>query len=289
MREAKHIQNQRQTDNGRIIWADFLRIVAVFCMILLHVTALKWDSVAVDSFEWQIFNVYDSIVRYCVPVFIMISGMFFLNPQRQYTLKRIITKNAFRLFTAFVFWSFCYTVMEYVIRDGEIGTRALIKSFVQGRYHLWFCVMMIGLYLIVPFLKRICEDKHLVEYFLILSFVLNILVNGVLLIPHVSTLMSAVMVNLQLSFMLGYTIYFVLGHYLAYYNQGERFNRTVYILGIVSLLFTIIATSLFSVHKGSSYTFYGYLLPNTFFWSLAVFIFFKEKVSKLNGVSNQRS
>ena len=66
----------------RLIQFDLLRILAIFFMMLLHIAGSNWDWTAVDSFEWNTFNVYDSIARCCVPIFVMISGMFFLNDDR---------------------------------------------------------------------------------------------------------------------------------------------------------------------------------------------------------------
>ena len=64
----------------RIIQFDLLRVVAIFAMMMLHVAASQFDSVAVGSSEWFWFNFYDSIVRFCVPVLVMISGIFFQDP-----------------------------------------------------------------------------------------------------------------------------------------------------------------------------------------------------------------
>ena len=72
----------------RIIQFDLLRVVAIFAMMMLHVAASQFDSVAVGSSEWFWFNFYDSIVRFCVPVLVMISGIFFLDPKRTYSIEK---------------------------------------------------------------------------------------------------------------------------------------------------------------------------------------------------------
>ena len=90
----------------RIIQFDLLRVVAIFAMMMLHVAASQFDSVAVGSNEWFWFNFYDSIVRFCVPVLVMISGIFFLDPKRTYSIEKLLKKNVFRLVTAYFFWAF---------------------------------------------------------------------------------------------------------------------------------------------------------------------------------------
>ena len=58
---------------------DYLRVLASFGVIILHIAAKKFLSLSVYSNEWQVLNFYDSIVRWTVPVFVMISGALFLN------------------------------------------------------------------------------------------------------------------------------------------------------------------------------------------------------------------
>ena len=41
---------------------------------------------------------------------------------------------------------------------------------------MWFIYMIIGLYMITPFLKRIVADEKLTRYFLILSFIFALLI-----------------------------------------------------------------------------------------------------------------
>ena len=72
--------------NGRILYFDFLRIFATLAVMVLHVAAQNWYGTSVPSFEWQTFNFFDSIVRWGVPIFVMISGALFLNKRELHTI-----------------------------------------------------------------------------------------------------------------------------------------------------------------------------------------------------------
>ena len=72
--------------NGRILYFDFLRIFATLAVMVLHVAAQNWYSTSVSSFEWQTFNFFNSIVRWGVPIFVMISGALFLNERETHTI-----------------------------------------------------------------------------------------------------------------------------------------------------------------------------------------------------------
>ena len=150
----------------RILSFDLLRIIAIFSMMMLHVSATQFDSVAVNSASWQTFNIYDSIVRFCVPVLVMISGVFFLDPAREYPMDKLLKKNVWRLVTAYFFWSFAYAVVDAFLtyhRPNRDFLVSVVENTFTGRYHLWFVTMMIALDLLVPVLRKIAEDEKLVR------------------------------------------------------------------------------------------------------------------------------
>ena len=68
-----------QIQPQRIAYFDVLRILATFAVIVLHLSAQHWADTDVYSRAWQAFNLYDSAVRWAVPVFVMISGALFLS------------------------------------------------------------------------------------------------------------------------------------------------------------------------------------------------------------------
>lgn len=72
---------------------DYLRIFACFMVIILHVSADNWHTADVDSFEWAVFNFYDTAVRSCVPLFFMISGKLFLGRTEIILISKLYKKN----------------------------------------------------------------------------------------------------------------------------------------------------------------------------------------------------
>ena len=172
----------------RILSFDLLRIIAIFSMMMLHVSATQFDSVPVNCASWQIFNIYDSIVRFCVPVLVMISGVFFLDPAREYPMEKLLKKNVWRLVTAYFFWSLAYAVVDAFLtyhRPGRDFLVSVIENTFTGRYHLWFVTMMIALYLLVPVLRKIAEDERLARYFILLSFLFCYVGNLLRVLPAV--------------------------------------------------------------------------------------------------------
>jgi len=271
---------QTKSARNRILYLDVLRIMAVFCMMMLHVCASKWYDTPVESFNWNVLNFYDSAVRFCVPVFVMISGSLFLNPEREITLSGLYRKNILRILLAFIFWSALYAIVGNL--DGLAHPTADVfkeigKEFILGRYHLWFLYMIAGLYIVTPFLRKICTDRKLAVYFCILSFIFTFLANLLLLIPSLQSGMDAIQKKLNLFLVLGYTGYYVGGFLLHSSSVSRKNRRLIYCLGAVSILFTVILTSFISIKEGKPYEgLYSYLLPTTLFTAAAVFLFFKK-------------
>lgn len=95
---------------NRIEYLDLLRIIAIFGVVVLHVAAQNWVKEFTNVFNWNVYNVYDSLVRWTVPVFVMISGTLFLS--KEYSIKKIHSKKIFRIITALGFWSVVYIALS---------------------------------------------------------------------------------------------------------------------------------------------------------------------------------
>lgn len=282
-------------NTNRLIHIDLLRIFSIFCMMLLHTAATQWSNTPVTSYNWQIFNIYDSFVRFCVPVMIMISGMFFLRPEKIIPFKKLFNVYIIRIVTALIFWLACYTLYMTTLKFSSFNISSInffLSEFISTYYHLWFCFMIIGLYLITPFMKRIVLDKKIMEYFLLLSFSFSIMIPTLKMIPS-SFLQQLLNIpdKLLLYFVLGYTFYFVVGFYIHEYPPSKFQCKLIYIIGVFGILATILMTYIISVNAmKASEIFYGYLTLNVMCVSIAIFVFFENYISilRFNGNINSK-
>ena len=63
----------------RVLWADLIRVVAIFAVIVLHVAAVPVTKFkAIPQSQWWWANGYDALVRPCIPLFVMLSGALLL-------------------------------------------------------------------------------------------------------------------------------------------------------------------------------------------------------------------
>ena len=81
--------------NKRIVYVDILRILSIVAVIILHYTAEVLTSTNdFHSSSWWISNGFNSISRFAVPVFFMISGAMILRTKitsyREFYTKRVV-------------------------------------------------------------------------------------------------------------------------------------------------------------------------------------------------------
>ena len=119
-----------------------------------------------------------------------------------------------------------------------------------------------------------------VEYLLIVFFLFG------LVLPMVKKVLldidSSYKINFSIIELTGYAGYFFAGFYFAKYDVSKQLKTAIYILGLVSVVWTIVITSSISRASGKPDGYwYGYLLPTTMFTSYALFIAFKDVVGKI--------
>lgn len=263
--------------NKRIEYFDLLRILAVFAVIVLHVSAQNWYYTDVHSFEWNVFNVYDSLVRWAVPVFVMISGALFLS--KDYSIKKIYSVNIFRIVISFIFWSLVYSlIFNVIVSDGPFFT-----DFFTGYYHMWFMIMIVCLYMLVPVLKKIVLYDDIIKYLIVICFVfcgVLPLISKICLefdnryLNLISNVINKNLSNVNLNF--GYIGYFLLGYCLYKVDFSKKNRYIIYGLGILGFLFTVFFTIFSSFNAGIPVaTYYNNLYINVVLQSVALFVFAK--------------
>lgn len=278
------MKNNIELTNERLVYIDYLRIIATIAVVFLHVAAQNYYTLNIDSLEWNVLNAYAGSVRWCVPIFVMISGALFL--KKQQTIGIIFKKNITRLIVAFVFWSVLYALYELRITHSISSFHELVYNSIIGHYHMWFIYMIIGLYLVVPILYRIVQNTRTACYFLMLALIFAFIIpqaTSLISIKNTSVaeLINEVINNFNLHLVIGYTGYFVLGYILNEANISKKQEYIIYAFAIFGIVFTIVATFLFSKSTGTASTFfYDYIQINTLLPGIGVFVFFKKHLNR---------
>ena len=273
--------NMEKLKNKRQIELDLLRVLAMFAVVMVHTCGMNTQSIASGESNSVGLTIISASVTWEIPAFIMISGRFFLDPEREVTMQRIV-KAVVRLCVAFITWDVVYQI--YYILSGtyaDLNWKGIISQAIQGPYHFWYIYMMIGLYLLVPFLRKITESKRLMEYFLILFLAFAFLTNYGSLIPGLGDTIRSVLDQMSFYFVLGFTGYFIAGYYLYRYPLSMRGEIFIYIIGTMFWGGAVALTVLTSNYSNlSDEMFVKYLTPNVAIESFALYTFFVKRVSK---------
>lgn len=270
----KDVINQH---SEREIYLDILRIMATFAVIIIHIAAQNWHKVDINSYEWKAFNIYDSIARWSVPVFVMISGALFLNKTQ--SIKKIYKKYILRIITAFGFWSFFYAVIAFF--NGS-DFKSAIYSFIIGNYHMWFLYMIVGIYIITPLIGEITKNDLLTKYFIIISLLFAVIIPNFIstisiINSNLGDFTQSIINKINLQMVLGYTIYYILGYYLSKKDISRTASKFIYYLGGLGFILTIFLTYIISQYKGKANgVFYDYFSLNVLLESLCVFVVIKK-------------
>ncbi|MDF2616755.1 MAG: hypothetical protein K0Q47_1410 [Sedimentibacter sp.] len=267
---------------NRVVYADVLKIFASFSVVFLHVAAGGWGSAGIETYEWKVFNIYDSMLRFGVPVFVMASGMFLLRPEKNLSIGDIYKKYIPRIVICFLSWSFLYAIYPVASGKVQFEQERFIREFIFGHYHMWYLYMIVGLYIITPLLRKITHDKKSAEYFILLSVIFAFVLPFAAKVFELKDF-EMFMRKFEVSMVLGYSGYFVLGYYIDFYELKVTTRKIIYMAGILGVVATAVFTSMISLKNGKADSmFYSYLFPNVLACSIAVFVFFRYRVSKIN-------
>lgn len=273
----------QQVSSQRVIYLDLLRVIATFAVILLHVSASEFLSPPFSS-DRYIALVFDSLVRWSVPVFVMISGALYLNPNKEITYREILGKRVPRLLLAYVFWTVLYVLYDYVVTGFEgFSISDLTRKLLLSRFHLWFLPMLMGVYLLIPILRKIAQDKKLLKY----SLVILVLYVCISFFSFISLFQMASHFYplFTMNMVVGFAGYFLLGCYLSQQSLSKRQRLVVYLVGVLGAFITIAGTIYMSMKQGvPNERYYSYLSFQVMAMAAAVFVFVRQLAPKAGKV-----
>lgn len=141
---------------------DVLRVLATCAVVLMHVLTGATDvtdASIMPEYRSLLLSVMD-LVTWCVPIFLLISGYLFLNPERILTYPVMIKKYCRRIALAILLFGVPYAASELVVAERTFRIRMIpeaLKMTLMGHTwsHMWYLYLILFLYLITPLLKKV--------------------------------------------------------------------------------------------------------------------------------------
>lgn len=257
-------------------WVSNLRFVSLVAVVMLHASAVLLSQYGkVPLNDWFTADIFNAIVRFAVPVFVMITGA--LNLNRNYEPGDFLKRRLTRIVTPFLFWSLIYIgyswYNEEISFDNDTWTNiklVLHQLKFGSSYHLWYVYMLIGLYLIIPIIGkfvRAATEKELLYFLLI--WLIVILLNQ----PYLSRYKPQV----EFRYFEGYIGYLVLGYYLSI-KEFNQLRLKPFMLPLFLLMVVVIAVGTYQLTKNNypiTTVFYEPLGPFVVCLSISLFLFFR--------------
>ncbi|MEG0039228.1 acyltransferase [Bacteroides neonati] len=235
--------NPIQQQNQHVVWLDVVRLIAMFTVVCCHCTDPFnfYPGVAPNIDQIKLWGaIYGSLLRPCVPLFVMITGALLLPVRGEASV--FYKKRIPRVFFPFLIWSVIYNLFPWITGllglDPKIildffpysGEEVARQSFAVSldyilhipfnfsilAVHMWYIYLLIGLYLYMPIFSAWVEkaSERAKLYFLLAWGV-------TLLIPYYNQFVAPYLWGTcswnafgMLYAFAGFNGYLLLGHYL---------------------------------------------------------------------------
>ena len=234
---------------NRIVGLDVVRFVALFTVVCCHSSDpfnYVFGDVSADIEDIQFWGAaYGSLMRPCVPLFVMITGALLL-PVKTNSTYAFYKKRIGRVFWPFLIWSILYALFPWFtgvlgfspesiliffpFSGEEAAQQSLTLSLQQIAniplnfsnigVHMWYIYLLIGLYLYLPIFSAWVEkasEKAKLGFLLAWGVTL--------LVPYYQQLVAPYLWGscswnnfYMLYYFAGFNGYLLLGHYLRHHQ-----------------------------------------------------------------------
>lgn len=259
-------------------YIHILRAIACLMVICMH-------SVNCDRFVADIDSTFSIIVKIgcvpCVPLFFMITGALIL-PNRLSPID-FWKKRMPRIVFPLIFWGGVYTVLRFLSSDLQLLDFFRVHPLdfpLQGDPVLWYLWMLIGLYLIIPYLN----SEMIIQKNTLALFLLFWLISSVTpILEHIEPLLlgkNPYHHNFDMFiYFSGYIGYMFAGKYIDTYMQINKTKTIILVSGtfFFSMLIVIGVFLKFNICV-------TFLNPLSIVLTLSLFILFRNMTFSSNSI-----
>lgn len=203
---------------------DGLRILATCAVVLLHTMTGAMnlsDASTALGYREALLTLRD-LVTFSVPVFLMISGYLFLNPEKEITYPQMLRRYCLRIVLAILLFGIPYALAELVMTAGSFSPDMLLQAIwltLTGRTwaHMWYLYTILLLYLLTPAIKWLLAK--LPNALWVLALALLVLFSSIAPMCNMVTESSTLP---ELPGVMIYAFYYIVGYYFVAWERTEN-------------------------------------------------------------------
>ncbi len=224
--------------NERNYAIDFIRLVSILGVVVIHTTTAFNDRVTLFSLDFYFFHLINQASRFAVPLFFLISG--FLLASRYVEIKNPLIfykKRLYKILIPYVTWSMIYYLIIFPNSINSLLSKKFTNALLTGdsSYQLYFIPAIIILYLLFPliiYFKKILLTK----WFIFLLFITEFIVVSIIYFNNINL---AIFPPFEVSF---YNLFpFVVGMYVAtrVSNLGLFIKRNIVTISAATIILSV--------------------------------------------------
>ena len=252
---------------------SILRIISTIGVIWLHINSTIVDNLDLYNIRgggiYYFFSFNLEIMKFAVPIFLMITGVLLLNSNKKIRIPDLFSKYILKIFLALLLFGTFFAFLILLFENKSINLMMIMMSFLyvlvgKSFSHLWYLYALIGFYLILPMLKKYVDNSSQVDikYLLIILFLFNFVFKFFNIIFNI---------NIAFTLPLNYIIFYpLLGYYI--YNYHKNINKLKYYM--ISVMVFIVVIFLFNYFSIDVSRYLNYDSPFIAIYSALIFQIF---------------
>lgn len=241
---------------------DIFRIIACAAVVTCHASGGIIDRYHLlpGTSDFMQCILISCLHRWDISFFLMLTGFFMLNPQKQTTIRGLFSNNILRMFLSLVFWGLFY---------GLMFGRPLYPVGAPQEGHLWYLGMILGVYLALPILRAIAGNSSLLKY--------TLTIWGAAVLYRFLGCFVTLPIDFFDTIFVDYACCVLLGYYLRTIFENRTGTarikwaaRAVYAAGIAGLILTI---GMSMALQNDTNAFHNFFAPNVLATAAAALVF----------------
>lgn len=168
-----------------------MRVLACLAVIVLH--TFNYSLLGAGKFGYALSaagsfwgHFFEYVNLWAVPLFLMVTGALLLDPAHEVTTGKIFRKYIGRVGSALLLFGLVFILLDMAMGDLPVSAAGFGRGLVDlltghSWSHMWYLYLLIGLYLLLPFFRKIAagcstgEMRYLLVLLLVFQSLLPIL------------------------------------------------------------------------------------------------------------------
>ncbi|MGN0478418.1 MAG: acyltransferase, partial [Hominenteromicrobium sp.] len=159
-----------QVRAARVHAFSYIRAIACIAIVVLHTVFCAVSLFAQEASQTQalVSKAVVNNLMWAVPCFLMVSGALLLDPGKEISVRKIFRKYIPRMLIALAAFCILFRVLEILVNQEPVTWSTVFSGLYEilagtSWSHMWYLYLMIGIYLLLPFYKKITAHSSPAE------------------------------------------------------------------------------------------------------------------------------